>query len=87
MRQYDYGVCMTHHVHGASIIHLCGYLEVYEQRQHVEPQVASLLHQDEHEHHRVFCSATRRNWFALNLPIIRRSVRRVKKRSESFLSS
>ena len=27
--------------------------EVYDQHQHLEAQVASLLHQDEHEHHRV----------------------------------
>ena len=54
--------------------------EVYDQRQHLEPNVASLLHQDEHEH-RSRSRATNQNWLAVNLPIIRRSVRRVKKRS------
>ena len=60
--------------------------EVYDQRQHLEPQVNSLLHQDEHEH-RCWPRATNRNWLAVNLPIIRRSVRRVKKRSARGMQS
>jgi hypothetical protein len=60
--------------------------EVYDQRQHLEPQVTSLLHQDEHEH-RSRSRATNKNWLAVNLPIIRRSVRRVKKRSARGMQS
>jgi hypothetical protein len=60
--------------------------EVYDQRQHVETQVTSLLHHDEHEHHRLSRSTTR-NRLALNLPIIRRSVRRGKKRSARGMQS
>ena len=53
--------------------------EVYDQRQHLEPQVASLLHEQEHEHRRPLSMT--RNWIAVNLPIVRRSVRRVKNHS------
>jgi hypothetical protein len=35
--------------------------EVYDQRHHLEPHVASLLHQDEHEH-RSRSQATNKNW-------------------------
>jgi hypothetical protein len=60
--------------------------EVYDQRQHLEPEVASLLHQNEHEH-RSRTLSTNRNWLAVNLPIIRRSVRRVKKLSARGMQS
>jgi hypothetical protein len=61
--------------------------EVYDQRQHMEPQVASLLlHQNEHEHLRRPRSVIR-NWLAVNLPIVRRSVRRVKKWSARGMQS
>ena len=60
--------------------------EVYDQRQHLEPHVASLLHQEEHEH-RSRSRATNKNWLAVNLPIIRRSVSRVKKRSARGMQS
>ena len=51
--------------------------EVYDQRHHLEPQVASLLHPNKYEHRRRSRTTTQ-NWLAVNLPIIRRSVRRVK---------
>jgi hypothetical protein len=60
--------------------------EVYDQRQHLEPQVASLLQEQEHEHLRRPVSTTR-NWLAVNLRIIRRSVRRVKQRSARGMQS
>ena len=60
--------------------------EVYDQRQHLEPHVASLLHRDEHEH-RSRPRAINKNWLAVNLPIIRRSVRRVKKQSARGMQS
>ena len=60
--------------------------EVYNQRQHMEPQVAELLHQNENDHIRRPTSINR-NWLAVNLPIIRRSVRRVKKRAARGMQS
>ena len=60
--------------------------EVYDQRHHLEPQVESLLHPNEHEHRRRSRTTTQ-NWLAVNLPIIRRSVRRVKKRSARGMHS
>jgi hypothetical protein len=60
--------------------------EAYDQRQHLEPQVAALLHPQEHEHRRRSRTTTQ-NWLAMNLPIIRRSVRRVKKRSARGMQS
>jgi hypothetical protein len=51
--------------------------EVYDQRQHLEPQVEALLHRNEHDHLRQALSMNW-NWIAVNLPIIRRSVCRVK---------
>ena len=59
---------------------------LYDQRQHLEPHVASLLHQDEHER-RSRSRETNQNWMAVNLAIIRRSVRRVKKRSARGMQS
>ena len=44
--------------------------EVYDQRPHLEPHVASLLHEHEHEHIRRPLSTTR-NWLAVKFPIIR----------------
>jgi hypothetical protein len=60
--------------------------EVYDQRHNLEPQVEALLHQNEHDHMRRPPSINR-NWLAVNLPIIRRSVRRVKKRSARGMQS
>ena len=60
--------------------------EVYDQRQQMEPQVAALLHPNEHDHIRR-PNSVNRNWLAVNLPIIRRSVRRVKKRSARGMHS
>ena len=60
--------------------------EVYDQRHNLEPQVASLLHQNEHDHLSRPRSITR-NWLAVNLPIVRRSVRRVRKRSARGMQS
>ena len=60
--------------------------EVYDQRHHLEPQVESLLHINEHEH-RSRTVSTNRNWLAVNLPIIRRSVRRVTQRSARGMQS
>ena len=60
--------------------------EVYNRRHHLEPQVESLLHINEHEH-RSRTVSTNRNWLAVNLPIIRRSVRRVTQRSARGMQS
>ena len=60
--------------------------EVYDQHHHLEPQIESLLHPNEHEHRRRSRTTTQ-NWLAVNLPIIRRSVRRVKKRSACRMHS
>ena len=60
--------------------------EVYDQRHNLEPQVASFLHQNEHDHLSRRRSITR-NWLVVNLPIVRRSVRRVRKRSARGMQS